>query len=53
MGSMEKTLMASMRLLISFGKSVINYALMSEGLLRDLMNFRIGTEIIGSYMPLT
>jgi hypothetical protein len=25
------------------GKSVIDYALMSEGILRDLVDFRIGT----------
>jgi hypothetical protein len=34
------------------GKSVINYALMSEGILRDLVDFRIGMEIISSHMPL-
>jgi hypothetical protein len=26
---------------------------MSEGMLRDLVGFRIGTEIISSHMPLT
>jgi hypothetical protein len=35
------------------GKSVIDYALMSEVILRDLVDFRIGTEIIISHMPLT
>jgi hypothetical protein len=34
-------------------KSVIDYALMYEGTLRDLVDFRIGTEIISSHMPLT
>jgi hypothetical protein len=35
------------------GKSVIDYALMSEGTLRDFVDFRTGTEIISSHMPLT
>jgi hypothetical protein len=35
------------------GKSVIDYALISESILRDLVNFKIGTEIISSHMPIT
>jgi hypothetical protein len=35
------------------GKSVTDYTLMSEGTLRDFVDFRTGTEIISSHMPLT
>lgn len=35
------------------GKSVVDYSAMSEGILRDLMDFRIGTEIINNHIPLT
>jgi hypothetical protein len=35
------------------GKSVTDNALMPEGMLRDLVDFRIGMEIISSHMPLT
>jgi hypothetical protein len=37
------------------GKSVTDYALMSEGILRNFVDFRTGTEIItiSSHKPLT
>jgi hypothetical protein len=34
------------------GKSVIDYAVVSEGLINNLVEFRIGNEIISSHMPL-
>jgi hypothetical protein len=52
-GNMEKTRRGKIRLSISWVKLFIDYALMSEGILRDLVDFRIGTEIISSHMPLT
>jgi hypothetical protein len=34
-------------------KNVTDYVLMSEGIIRDSVDFRIGTDIIYSHMPLT
>jgi hypothetical protein len=34
------------------GKSVIDYAVASEGLIDKLVGFKIGNEIISSHMPL-
>jgi hypothetical protein len=34
------------------GKSVIDYAVVSEGLINNLVEFKIGNEIISSHMPL-
>jgi hypothetical protein len=33
------------------GKSVIDYAVASEGLINNLVGFKIGNEIISSHMP--
>jgi hypothetical protein len=35
------------------GKSMVDYALMSEGLLLALVDFRIGEEVISCHVPLT
>jgi hypothetical protein len=35
------------------GKSVVDYALKSEGLLLDLVDYRVGEEVISCHMPLT
>jgi hypothetical protein len=34
------------------GKSVIDYAVVLEGLIRNFVEFRIDSEIISSHMPL-
>jgi hypothetical protein len=35
------------------GRSVIDYALVLEGLIGNLIDFKIGTELISSHMPLS
>jgi hypothetical protein len=35
------------------GKRVIDYALVSENILGNVLDFRVGSEIITSHMPLT
>jgi hypothetical protein len=48
MGNTEKTRRAS-KFVNQLSKSVRVYALVCEGTLRDLVDFRIGTEVISSH----
>jgi hypothetical protein len=45
------TLRANSHLLTRWGK-VFDYAVVSKGLIKNLVEFKIGSEIISSHMPL-